>query len=281
LRQYRPAEYDVTLTCNYPFSNWALRRPLSYKSLPPHVFVTENGDWPAQATNSEFRFFSCDGLVCTNPEFYERNRRRWRCKLIPNGVDRDRFCPGAARRQDFGLPNDRTIVLMVSALIPTKRVSVGIEAVHQIPDAHLVVAGDGPLRNEIDLAAAKMLPGRFTRLSVSPTQMHLLYRSADVFLHLSKDEPFGNVFLEAMACGLPIVAHNSQRSRWIVGDDEFLADTDSPLAISDQIKLARTSSSAQAQNRAKKADAFSWNKIGSMYRQFLEEIVASRPPRNA
>jgi len=68
LRQYRPAEYDVTVTCNYPFTNWALRRPLRGKA-PPHVYVTQNGDWPARATNSEYRLFGCDGLVCTNPDF--------------------------------------------------------------------------------------------------------------------------------------------------------------------------------------------------------------------
>ena len=49
LRQYRPAEYDVTLTCSYPFTNWILRRPVWRGSRPPHVFVTENGDWPAYA----------------------------------------------------------------------------------------------------------------------------------------------------------------------------------------------------------------------------------------
>jgi glycosyltransferase involved in cell wall biosynthesis len=96
LRRYRAADYDVTLTSGYPFTNWVLRRPTFRGSLPPHVFVTQNGDWPAQARNSEFRFFGCEGLICTNPDFYERNNARWRCQLIPNGVDYDRFQPGAA-----------------------------------------------------------------------------------------------------------------------------------------------------------------------------------------
>src|ERR1017187_479313 len=120
LRQYRPADYDVTLTCSYPFTNWILRRPTLRGHPPPHVFVTQNGDWPAHAGNSEYRFFGCEGLVCTNPEFYERNEHRWRCRLIPNGVDCNRFSPGPSRRQQFGLPTDRLVVLMVSALIPSK-----------------------------------------------------------------------------------------------------------------------------------------------------------------
>jgi glycosyltransferase involved in cell wall biosynthesis len=275
LRRYRPGDYDVTLTCGYPYTNWTLRRTTFGGSRPAHVFITQNGDWPAHADNSEYRFFGCEGLVCTNPDFYERNKDRWRCALIPNGIDCDRFRAGAAQRQEFGLPSDQLIVLMVSALIPSKRVKTGIEAVSRVPGAHLVVAGDGPLREEITGAAAQLLPGRFLRLSVAPEQMPALYRSADVFLHLSKEESFGNVFLEAMACGLPVVAHDSDRIRWIVGDDEFLLDTEDLAAIARSIQLARDAPPAKREERTRKAAAFSWTRIGEMYRQFLGEIVAS------
>jgi glycosyltransferase involved in cell wall biosynthesis len=275
LRRYRPSDFDITLTCSYPFCNWMLRRPVVRGSRPPHVFVTQNGDWAPQAYNSEYRLFGCEGLVCTNPEFLERNKNRWRAILIPNGVDCNRFSPGRAERGAFALPDDRLIVLMVSALIPSKRVEMGIEAVGRIPGAHLVVAGNGPSRQAIESRAAELLPGRFTRLSVAPERMPALYRSADVFLHLSLDEPFGNVFLEAMGSGLPVVAHDSSRSRWIVGDDEFLVDTRDPTAIARNIELARNAPSAQCRQRAIKAAAFSWPKIAGMYRQFLLEIATS------
>lgn len=272
LWQHRPADYDVTLTCSYPFTNWVLRRPVWRGRRPPHVFVTQNGDWPAQANGAEFKFFGCEGLVCTNPDFYERNRSRWRCRLIPNGVDCDRFRPGPPRQQEFGLPQDRLIVLMVSALAAGKRIELGIEAVSRIPDAHMVVAGDGPLRKVVDAAAARLLPGRFTRLSVAPERMPDLYRSAHVFLHLAKDESFGNVFIEALACGIPIVAHNSARLRWIVGDDEFLFNVDDPVEIANQIGSARRAP-AQREARSAKAAAYSWSRIGQRYREFLQEVV--------
>jgi glycosyltransferase involved in cell wall biosynthesis len=273
LRHYRPEDYDVTLTCGYPFTNWILRHPVLRGSRPRHVFVTENGDWPAFSRKSEYRFFGCDGLVCTNPEFYERNKARWRCQLIPNGVDCDRFQPGSAQRQEFGLPNDHFVVLMVSALVPNKRVEAGIEAVSRIPGAHLVVAGDGPLRQVVDTLAARLLPDRFTRLVVRPEQMPNLYRSADVFLHLCKDESFGNVFLEAMACGLPIVGHDSSRVRWIVGNDEFLVGNDEPAAITRQIEVARDTGHSKRPQRIAKAAAFSWTRIVEMYLKFLDEVV--------
>jgi glycosyltransferase involved in cell wall biosynthesis len=275
LRNYRPADFDVTLTCSYPFTNWALRRPTLRGSRPPHVFVTENGDWPAVARESEYRFFWCEGLVCTNPDFYDRNKGRWFCKLIPNGVDCDRFRPGPAQREDFRLPRDRFIVLMVSALVSSKRVELGIESVSRIPDAHLVIAGDGPLRQTIDTKAGQMLPGRFTRLTVAPDRMPALYQSANVFLHLSKEESFGNVFLEAMACGLPIVATDAARVQWIVGNGEFLLGVDEPVQIARQIEIARAAPTALEGERLKRAGEFSWTKIAGMYREFLSEIVSA------
>jgi glycosyltransferase involved in cell wall biosynthesis len=275
LWNYRAAEYDVTVTCSYPFTNWVLRRPVFKGKRPSHVFVTQNGDWPAYARNSEYRFFGCEGLVCTNPDYYERNRDRWRCKLIPNGVNCEHFHPGPPDRDSFGLPRDRFIVLMVSALVPSKRVDVGVDAVSKIPDAHLVVAGDGPLRQAIDTAAAELLPERFTRLSVPASEMPSLYRSADLFLHLSKEESFGNVFLEALACGLPVVGHDSARLRWIVGDHEFLIDTSDPTAVADEIRRARDGGAARVSERTARAAPFAWSEIAKSYRAFFDEVVGT------
>ena len=274
LRHYRPHDFDFTLTCNYPFTNWLLRRPVFHGSRPRHIFVTENGDWPAFSKQSEYRFFGCDALVCTNPDFYERNRARWRSRLIPNGVDCVRFRPGPSHREEFGIPPDRLFVLMVSALITSKRVEAGIDAVSRLPNVHLVVAGDGPLRPELEKLAAQSLPGRFTRLSVPAADMPLLYQSADVFLHLSLEESFGNVFLEFMACGLPVVAHDFPRTRWIVGDDQFLTDTQDPENIARNIDLAaKTASLGHRTDSVEHAASFSWTKVGEMYQDLLQELI--------
>jgi glycosyltransferase involved in cell wall biosynthesis len=166
---------------------------------------------------------------------------------------------------------------MVSALIPSKRVVCGIEAVSQIPDAHLVVVGDGPLRQTIDANAARLLPGRFTRLTVASQRMPGLYRSADVFLHLAKEESFGNVFVEAMASGLPVVGHDSPRLRWIVGDEGYLLDTEDLTSVARQIKAAHEAAIDGQSARIARAAAFSWVRIGKMYRDFLQSIISGPP----
>ena len=274
LRRYRPRDFDITATCSFPFTNWVLRRPVLRGTRPPHVFITQNGDWPAQSEKSEYRLFGCEGLVCTNPDYYERNHFLWPSALIPNGIDVNRFHPGPPSRATFGLPENRPVILMVSALIPSKRVGDGIAAVSKLPDAHLVVAGDGPLRDDVRRMADELLPGRFTRVSVAAHEMPLLYRSADVFLHLSKEESFGNVYIEAMACGLPIVGHDTPRLRWIVGDDEFLTDTVDLSAIASRLTDAQSGTEAQRQSRIERSLEFSWAKVAAKYRAFFEQVIS-------
>lgn len=272
LRHVRPSRFDVTVTCGFPYTNFVLRA-LRRKKRPPHVFVTQNGDWPARSDDREYRLFSCDGLVCTNPEYFEANRQRWRCALIPNGLDPERFRPGPSERARFGLPEDRPIVLMASAMIDTKRVDEAVHVVSRVPDALLVVAGDGPQRAQIEALADRLLPDRFRQLVVPATDMGALYRSADVFLHLSLNESFGNVYVESSACGLPVIAHDTPTTRWILGDTDSLVDTtdrDTTVAAITQA-LARPPDGLE-----RRADEFrqrfGWETIASQYRDFLIQV---------
>jgi glycosyltransferase involved in cell wall biosynthesis len=279
LRQYRPQDYDATLTCSYPFLNWALRGRKHRGRRPAHVFVTQNGDWPARATNSEYRLFGCDGLVCINPDYFEANKGRYRSALIPNGVDLQHFRPGSATRAAFGLPEDVPIVLMVSALIESKFVGTGIDAVSRLPDVHLVVAGDGPLRDELREQADRLMPGRYHNLLVTPDRMPDLYRSASIFLHLSRDESFGNVFIEAMACGLPTVAWDLPRTRWITGEGACLVAGDDAVAIADGLALALRSDFSIAELRSR-SERFSWDLISGDYEKFLTTLTSKQHPES-
>jgi len=272
--RYRPIDADVTVTCSYPFVNWMLTRWPPFGRKPAHVFVTQNGDWPAYSDKSEFAHFYCDGLVCINPDYYERNKARWPSVLIPNGIDPAKFSPGASARARFGLPEAGPVVLMVSALVESKRVLEGLRAVARIPGAYLIVAGDGPLRDKFDSLGNQLMPGRFRRMTLPLDQMPDLYRSADVMLHPTFHESFGNVYAEALAIGVPVVAHDYPVTRWIFGDDyPGLVDAADEVAVSATIIRALQEGRPDALGRAKNAAVrFSWKSIGQQYRDFLAAI---------
>jgi glycosyltransferase involved in cell wall biosynthesis len=278
LRAYAPPEYDITCTCSYPFTNWLLRAPWRRRARPAHVFITQNGDWAAQARNSEYRLFHCDGLVCTNPEYFQRNSARWRSTLIPNGVDLARFAPGPGSRARFGLPEGVPIALMVSALIESKRVVEGVRCVARIPDLHLVVAGDGELRDPVDACGRELLGDRFRRLTLGHDAMPDLYRAADLVLHMSREEAFGISYVEALATGLPVVAHETPVTRWLFEDKAFLVNTTDEEASARELgrALEARSPAQVAARRALAEQRFSWKAIATMYLAFFEELLAAR-----
>jgi glycosyltransferase involved in cell wall biosynthesis len=272
LRVYRPQDYDVTVTCSYPFLNWALRARKTHGRRPAHVFVTQNGDWPARANNSEYRWFGCEGLVCTNPEYLAANKDSYRSALIPNGVDLGRFRPGPPVRSLFDLPEEVPLVLMVSALIESKQVGRGIEAVSRLPGVHLAVAGDGPLRESLRETAERLMPGRYHNFTVTADRMPDLYRSANLFLHLSRDESFGNVFVESMACGLPTVAWELDRTRWITGDTALLVADNNDAALAQGI-AASLKTVPELDKITARAEHFSWTSVASQYSEFLQSVT--------
>jgi glycosyltransferase involved in cell wall biosynthesis len=108
-----------------------------------------------------------------------------------------------------------------------------------------------------------------------------LYRSSDVFLHLSLEEAFGNVFIEALACGLPVVGHDTPRLRWIVGEEGFLADTQDGSALAGALAEAANAAPRGHEGRVARASMFSWTRVGGMYREFLHSVVARSPAEGA
>ncbi|MEO0586679.1 MAG: glycosyltransferase family 4 protein [Planctomycetota bacterium] len=273
LREVWRGDYDVSVTCCYPWTNWALR---SRRGLP-HVFVTQNGDWPCQRRGREYRFFNCDGLVCTNKVYFETHREAYRSTLIPNGVDTSRFTPGDGDREALGWPTDRPVVLTCAALIPSKRVVEAVEVVSRLDEVHMVVLGDGPLKAEVEEAGQRLLGERFQRQTLKPTQMPDAYRSADALLHMSMDEPFGNIYIESMASGLPVVTHDWSSTRWIFDDAATLVDSTDLDGTAEALKAVLDGGGPMdaAALYVKADETYAWRAVGRRYEAFLEEVISA------
>jgi glycosyltransferase involved in cell wall biosynthesis len=112
-------------------------------------------------------------------------------------------------RHAWGVPDDATVVLFCAKLQPWKRPLDVLNAFAQadVPDSHLVFAGDGALRAELESRAQSLGLGArthflgFTNQSTLPS----VYRGSDVMVLPSDYEPFGVVVNEAMLCGCPTI----------------------------------------------------------------------------
>jgi glycosyltransferase involved in cell wall biosynthesis len=283
LARYNPAAFDVTVTCSYPFVQWAVQLLRDVKGRRPKlVFVTQNGDHVVHAQDREFRWFFCDGLVCTNPDYFQRNHRNWPSRLIPNGVDPAMFFPGVARRNDFDLPPGVPIALMVSALIESKRVDEGIRAAAKVPGLHLVVCGDGPERERVHALGAELMGARFHPRSLPRAQMPMMYRCADLFLHMSLDEPSANAYIEALATGLPIVTHDRHVTQWTLEETGVLVDATNLAAVSAGIivALGRKTPRDVAARRTLAETRFSWCGIAGQYHGFFLQLLSGEARRD-
>jgi glycosyltransferase involved in cell wall biosynthesis len=130
-----------------------------------------------------------------------------RIVVVPCGVDLSLFRPDGpiARR------NDRPRVLSIGRMVPRKGVNTVVRAMREVPGAELVIAGGAPDDDEIArlraLAADYGLSDRVRLIgSVARADVPALMRSADVLVTVPWYEPFGMVPLEALACGVPVVA---------------------------------------------------------------------------
>jgi len=138
-----------------------------------------------------------------------------RLVLTPYVVDNDWWTEQAEKvnrnevRQAWGVPEAAAVILFSAKLQPWKRPLDLLNAFAQaeVPGSHLVFAGDGSLRAELESRARTLgLDGRthflgFTNQSVLPS----VYRAADVMVLPSDYEPFGVVVNEAMLCGCPAI----------------------------------------------------------------------------
>ncbi|WP_282604508.1 glycosyltransferase family 4 protein [Pelagibius sp. Alg239-R121] len=133
-----------------------------------------------------------------------------RVEVLRNGVDLELFQPQdrEAAKQKFSV--DGTVLLSVGHLIERKGHNLIIEALPQIPDATLLIAGIGPEDAALrDLAKSLGLADRVRFLGAIPHQeMSQLYSAADVLVLASSREGWANVLLETMASGTPAAATN-------------------------------------------------------------------------
>lgn len=128
-------------------------------------------------------------------------------------IDASVFRPDPDRlgfRAGEGVPPRRFVVLYAGRLAPEKQPEVAVEAVSRFvratgADAELVLAGDGPSANELRaLADARGIAARFLG-AIPQERLRRWMSAADAMLFPSPTETFGNVVLEAMACGLPVI----------------------------------------------------------------------------
>ena len=205
---------------------------------------------------------------------------------VPKGVDAQQFRPEGARvREALGLAG-RRVVLSVGRFVPIKNMTLLVDAMALLrrtdSSAHLLLVGEGPDQRAVSQRAAELgISGAVTFAGyVAQDQLAPYYRAADVFALASDFDNSPNVVLEAMACGLPVVATDvggvagfvaAERGGSLVprGDTAAMAS-----AIGRWLTDEARQRSARTSNRQLVLERYSWRasaeRLLDVYREVLD-----------
>ena len=260
LRRYQPDIIHMQLVGFVHFYPW-LAKLLSAKK----IFFTDQGSHPSDYVARRAKLwkrlavrvinFPMSKVICVSRYNYDNFKTRdilpeSRFEVIYNSADFSRVKESEQRRQRFrakhGIPDDRSVILQVSMVIPEKGTTDLLEAVRLVrelnPNVHLVLAGEGAHRAEFTALGEKLgLSGHVTWTGVvSDPFAEGAYDAADVICQVSRwQEAFGQTIAEAMACRKPVIGTRVGGIPELIQDGEsgYLVDARDPKAIAEKINL--------------------------------------------
>ncbi|MEX0659506.1 MAG: glycosyltransferase family 4 protein [Egibacteraceae bacterium] len=216
---------------------------------------------------------------------------------LPPGVDTDRFHPrvdGTGVRARIGLTDDQPLAVCVSRLVARKGQDVLVEAWPRVrarvPGAHLLLVGAGPmaarLRRRVDalgLSASVTLAGPVARAALPA-----VHAAADVFAMPCRTrlagldvEGLGIVYLEAQACGTPVLAGRSGGApeSLLDGRSGVVADGTSPGAVGDALTRLLQDPDRRAAMGLVGRDfverRYAWPVVTERFRTLLDDLAGS------
>ncbi|HEU5110681.1 MAG TPA: glycosyltransferase [Micromonosporaceae bacterium] len=219
---------------------------------------------------------------------------RSRIHLVPSGVDTDRFSPvGPVAPRSPDTPR----ILSVGRLVERKGHVDLVRALRVVPKAECVVVGGPPLadlkrdplaRHLEELAVATKVDDRFRLVGqVDAADMPAWYRSADLVVCPPWYEPFGLTPLEAMACGVPVVATavGGLSDTVVDGLTGDLVRPRDPRALGGAIRrllgdnMRRLAYATAALDRARQC--YPWKRCAAQLVAIYEALVGDRRPSGA
>jgi glycosyltransferase involved in cell wall biosynthesis len=203
-----------------------------------------------------------------------------RIRIHHTGVDLDRFQPAdrAAAKEALGIGGP--LIVSVGALIERKGHDIVIASLAELANVTLLIAGEGPERRRLEALVARLGLGARVRLlgSVAHGNLPPLLAAADVMALASSSEGLANAWIEALACGTPIVISDAGGAREVVtrkaaGRIAAREPAAFAAAIRDVLAAPRPAGEVRAA-----ALGFTWPANAAALAAHLRQLVAAARP---
>lgn len=186
-------------------------------------------------------------IIATTPDYVKESQipKKFRDKvlIVPNYVDSGKYIPelsGDRIIKEHSLENKK-VIFFLGRLVPYKGVEYLIAAYKKVKenvkDTALVIAGSGPLEEELKKQAADLKLEDVVFTAAEEDDIPEYYAACDIFVlpSVTRQEAFGIVLLEAMSSGKPVISTNISGMPYVVGDAGIVVPTRDPEALADAI----------------------------------------------
>jgi len=202
-------------------------------------------------------------------------------KVVARGVDTQLFHPdkrSEAMRQSWGVMPDTLVLLSVGRLAAEKNLDLTLQTYQALIAAgrpvKMVFAGDGPMRAVIE----SKCPQAIFMGMCTHEQLSTLYASADLLLFPSLTETFGNVTLEALASGTPVLAFDCAAASDFISNNEngWLIDSDAPQAYIQRALEITSDANTLRQARAftrRSVTHLGWDEIAGQVETIFQRAI--------
>jgi len=284
----RRHDCDLVHAHLYPAQLWAAIACRLSSSMRRPLLVTEhntdNWRWsvPPLRPMERWMYRQADGVACISAAAEVALRAavgEIKAVTILNGIDLSRLRAEAVTsgNKDWVPPSPLTL-LSVGRLVSQKGYHRLIDAmVHLGQDVHLVVCGDGPLRDSLQQRAIRHGVDRRLHLLGTRRDVACLMNHATVYVQPSMYEGFGLAALEAMACGLPVVHSGCAGLADIVGAGGLAANADDPREFARVLRRVLEDAGLRSElgERARaRAQQFSIDRTADDYAALYAKLVA-------
>lgn len=206
---------------------------------------------------------------------------RSKIHILHNPVDLDAIAQHAGEPIDPELTGDHPVVAAAGRLANVKNYPLLIAALAELApqmSVHVWILGEGPERARLEAFAAERGVGSQVRFLGFQSNPWRFIAAADVFALTSAYEGFGNVLIEAMACGTPIIATRSPGTVEIVEDGQngFVVDHD-PKSLASAIRHLLTHPARREELVARAKDSvahYALPAVAARYDRLFEELTA-------
>lgn len=258
-------------------------RPLKrfWKGAPKLIFSNGGPVWARRYKDYVDHIHHINGASFDN-EGLNDGFPRQQMTLIPYGIDPAAFVrrPTDFRRR-HGIPEAAFVVLSVGAVNAShKRMDYLIREMSGLNDPNLFLLIVGAKEAEtarIEVMGCKLLGDRVRFLSLPHDEIRHAYWASDLFTLCSLQEGLGMVLLEAMAAGLPVVAHDAPHQRWTLGRAASLIDMTERGRLAQEIKHLRNDNTHRqgmvSDGMGKIDRVYDWQKLIPRYIEMYQRVL--------